>query len=171
MKFSSIVLVLIVSSLVSFAQKSKLSIFKESKISIINFDVDKDPNSLPIITLTILNKTKESIIFNRIALNLTNFKKNPTSASSGNYLTSKALSPIAGLDMTMPYEENTYIYKLTSPIEIVSKDAATIKIRIHCDFNNKIIVPSQLGVFKFSLLFITYDFKAIKSSEIILGDN
>lgn len=154
----------------AFAQNKKLSFFRESRIKIINLNIDTNPNKLPLLTFTIINKTKENIIFNKIALNLIEFKKHPLSSSGNNGLTSKALTPIAGLDLSIPSQPNTYIYDLRSPIEIVSKDAATIQIRVHYDYKNKNVVPSQVGLFKFDLLFLTYDLKAVKSQVITLGD-
>jgi hypothetical protein len=170
MKLGIIILILLVSYFSSFGQKSQFSILKESKIKIINFDLNKDPNKLPLLTFTILNRTKENIIFNRIVLVLKEFKKHPTSSSSNSDLKSKELTPIAGLDLSIPIQENTYTYTLRYPIEITAKEAATVQIRIHCDLANKCIVPSQIGFFKFNLLFMTYDFKTISSNEIILGD-
>jgi hypothetical protein len=170
MKLKLLFLILLFVNVIAFGQKSKLTILKESKIKIISFNIDNDPNRLPLLDFTILNKTKNSIIFNKIVLNIIEFKKNPRSSSSSNDLTSKVLIPIAGLDLTMPNEVNTYLYDLTSPIQIVQKDAATIQIRIHSVLNKKNIVPSQLGMFRFKLLFVTYDLKAIESNEIVLGN-
>lgn len=153
----------------AFAQKSKLAIFKESKIKIIGFDIDNDPNKLPILTFTIQNSTKENIIFNRILLNLYYIKKYPLSSSSNNALESKELTPIAGVDLNIPILQDTYMYTVKFPIEITKKDAATIQIRLFCNIGEKHIVPSQYGRFKFNLAFITSDNKAIVSKEIILG--
>jgi len=170
MKFKLLLTIILFSNVFAFGQKSKLTILKNSKIKIVNFNIDDNPNKLPLLVFTILNKTRSNIIFNQIVLTLIDFKKNPRSSSSNSDLLSKLLTPIAGLDLTMPNEANTYLYNLTYPIEIAQKDAATIQIRIHSIVDNKNVVPSQIGMFKFKLLFVTYDFKAIESEEIVIGN-
>jgi len=169
MKYISLILLIVYSKL-SFCQSKKVAIFKDTKIKIISSDIDKEPNRLPILTFTILNNTKENVFFNSIYLDLIQFKKNPTSSSSNNDFNSKVLTAIAGFDLTIPLEQNIYGYSLKSPIEITAKDAATIRIRLHSDFKNKHIIPSQLGSFKFTLTFVTYDNKGVKSDIILLGD-
>ncbi|MDB5002862.1 MAG: hypothetical protein JWQ34_1087 [Mucilaginibacter sp.] len=170
MKGKTIILLLLV-CLDTFGQKKeRITIFKDSKVKIINFVIDKDPNRLPILNFTIQNNTKETIIFTTVALVLIEFKKHPLSSSGNNDLISKALTPIAGLDLPIPIIPNTYIYGWQSPIQIVKKDAATIIIRIHYQLGDKNIVPGQLGYFKFKLLFLTYDLKAVSSSDIELGN-
>jgi len=165
-------LILLFFYLQSFGQKEKIKIFNDSKISIINFVVDKNPNKLPILTFTILNKTKKPIIFNRVAIYLIDFKKHPLSSSSNNELQSKLLTPIAGLDLDLPIEISNYLYNLRSPvlIGIGEKEASTINVRLFCNYRSKNLVPSQLGFFRFKLLFLTYDNKAIQSEEIELGN-
>lgn len=165
-----VILIMVFCNLTSSGQKTKISYFKESKIKIINFIVDKDPNKLPVVTLTILNNTREDIIFNKISLTLYEFKKHPLSSSSNNDLVSKALTPIAGFDIPIPLQPNTYLFDLRSPIKIVRKDAATICIRLHHNLRGKQIVPSQIGYFKFHLTFLTYDLKGIPSPTIELGN-
>lgn len=150
--------------------KEKISILKDSKIKIINEVVDKDPNKLPIINFTIQNNSKEKIIFTTVALELINFKKHPLSSSSNNDLLSKELTPIAGYDLSMPIIPNTYLFGCKSPTQIGKKEAATIALRIYCQQGNKNIVPSQVGYFRFRILLITNDSKAVSSQEMEFGD-
>jgi hypothetical protein len=152
----------------SFAQK--LTYFKSTRVKIINFVVDKDPNKLPLLSFTILNNSKKNIILNKIVLSLKEFKKHPLSTSSNDNLESKVLTPMAGLDLNIPTDVSNYQYLLKSPIEIASNDAATIQIRIHCDFESKCVVPAQIGFFRFSLFFVNYDLKMLRSGEITFGN-
>jgi hypothetical protein len=170
MKAKFLFLILLFSNFLVFGQDPKITTLKESKLKIINLNIDANPNQLPLLAFTILNKTKNNFIFNKIVLELIEFKKNPTSSSTNNGLISKVLTPIAGIDLTIPEQEDIYLYSLNTPFQIVGKDAATIQIRIHALYKNKNVVPSQLGEFKFKLLFVTYDSKAIQSNEITLGN-
>lgn len=162
------VLFLIVFNSLSFSQNPQISFFNDTNIKIINFSLDNDPNNLPLLTFTILNNSRKEIIFTKLLLNLNYFKKHPTSSSSNNKIESKELKPIGYWDLNIPAEENTYLYKPKYPILISSKDAQTIQIRIFYSLKGKYYVPSQIGLFKFNLMFMTYDNKAIKSNEITL---
>ncbi|WP_426586048.1 hypothetical protein [Mucilaginibacter sp. R-33] len=158
-------------SLTAFSQSNKLSLFKEKKIKIVNTYLDDEPNKLPLLTITILNSTKQNIIFNRILVNIIQFKKHPTSSSNNGDLISRALSPIAALDLNLQQKEDSYLYSLKTPIEIVLKDAATIQVRLRSDLGKKHLIPSQIGYFKFTLTFITYDNKGIITNPFLLGDS
>lgn len=154
----------------SNGQQSPISFSKQKRIKIINFIIDTDPNKLPVLTFTILNKTKNPIIFNRIILFLKKIRKYPISSSSNNGLISKSLTPIAGFDMELPIQEDTYVYLLRSPLTVIAKDAATFKIRMYVDVEKKHIIPNQMAFFKFSLAFLTYDFNGVTTEEISLGN-
>ncbi len=168
---STFTLILICLCLNALCQKKeKISFFKDSKVKIISFVIDKNPNRLPVASITVQNNTKGNLIFTKVALILIECKKHPLSSSGGNDLISKALTPIAGLDLLIPLLPGTYVYLIQSPIQIVKKDAATFVIRIRCLNGDKNVVPSQIGYFKFKLSFITYDSKAVSTPEIELGN-
>src|SRR5947208_1703417 len=95
----------------SFCQtKEKISVFKDSKVKVINFVIDKDPNKLPLVNLTIQNNTRKDLIFTKAVLILMEFRKHPLSSSSSNELVSRTLTPIAGRDLAIPDSPNTYKY-------------------------------------------------------------
>jgi hypothetical protein len=160
-------LVILFSFNYAFAQK-RVAVFKDSKIKLINSTIDQDPNNLPILYFTILNGGKKDIIFTKIILNINYYKKNPRSSSSNNELESKVLTPIAVWNLNLPMEENSYIYTINNPLQISPKDPVTIKIRLFCDLSGKCIVPTQLGSFKFTFTFLTFDNKGVSSEEIVL---
>lgn len=149
--------------------QKRLSLFKDSKLIIVNSTIDKDPNSLPLLYFTILNKTRNDIIFNRVYLNISYFKKLPNSSSSNSKLVSKILTPIVVWNLNMPTAENTYLYDVNNPILLSPKDPITIKIRLFCNINGKNYVPSQIGEYKFTVTFITFDNKGLQSSQFIMG--
>jgi len=151
--------------------QEKLSLYKESKIKIINLTVDQNPNNFPLLTFSLLNNTRKDIIFTKLLLNLHYFKKHPLSSTSNNKLESKELKPIGTWDLDLPEDVNTYLYTSKYPIKIASNDAATIQIRLFSNLKGKVYVPTQLGVYKFTLTFITYDNKGVQSSIISLGDH
>ena len=168
--FTSILFTIVFNSFL-FNKLSERFYVKEPKIKIINYTIDKNPNKLPILNFTILNSTKDNIIINKLRLNLHYFKKHPLSSSSNNKLESKELKPIGSWDLNLPTEiNNAYLYTPKYPIEITSKDAVTIQIRVFLNVKGKNLVPSQFGSFKFNLAFLTYDNIQIQSEEILLGD-
>ncbi len=145
------------------AQSKKQVVSKT--FAIVNSVEYSDSKGFPLLNFTFKNYMDSSIIINRVQLQLINFKTNGITSIPK----TEELKPVAYWDLDIPLDKGLYTYKPKFPIQISSKDAATVQLRIFRGWEKKALTPQQCGLFTFKLFFLTTDNMKVASDTLYVG--
>jgi hypothetical protein len=124
-----------------------------------------DSGKFPLFNFTLKNYTDSSIIINKVQLMLINFKISTIQT----FPVTEELKPMAYWDLNISSKPAIYTYQAKYPIQISSKDAGTVQVRIYTGSEREEIRPQMEVKFTFKLFFLTIDNFRIESDTLVIG--
>jgi hypothetical protein len=112
-----------------------------------------------VLNVTVVNASNDPIVLTGFDLRVLDYRPYASAPES------HVLSPVALVDVTLPFGTGTFSHNLSSPIMVAAKDAATVSYRFHTEYRGKIISPAKTARYTIRLV-LRGDVGLVGSTEV-----
>lgn len=118
-------------------------------------------DGLPCKYFTILNSSGHSVIINKCAINILEYKPYTSIPET------QVIKPLVIWDIILPYRKGNFEYIPTNTVLIANEEAGNVGIRFSCLYGDEKINPNTTALYRYTVTFITSKEIKIVSQEFL----